>query len=110
MTPPLRILGRPSSINFGKVLCTAEEAGVSFAHETQWGASDAPDLRKTGDSAFSPGAYVAGDIFTLADIVVGLSAHRWRSTPIDHAPAPAVRDWLDRLDARAPLRRWTNFP
>ncbi|MEZ5892696.1 MAG: glutathione S-transferase N-terminal domain-containing protein [Parvularculaceae bacterium] len=209
MSAPLKILGRPSSINVRKVLCTAEEAGLSFEHEAQWGTSEAPtrsaefmalnpnalvpvlideagaiwesnaicrylcdragraDLFPAAPAAraridmwmdwqatelngawryafmglvrrhpdFSDrasiaasaqnwnsmmrlldrrladtGAFIAGEAFTLADIVVGLSAHRWRSTPIDHAPVPAVRDWLARLDDREPFRRWTTFP
>jgi glutathione S-transferase len=45
-------------------------------------------------------AYVTGNVFTLADVVLGLSAHRWQMTPIDHVPAPAVGAWLNRLRAR----------
>ena len=33
-------------------------------------------------------AYIAGPLFTLADIVIGLSLHRWRSIP---APRPEYR-------------------
>ena len=43
------------------------------------------------------GAFVAGETFSLADVVLGVSAHRWRSTPIDHADLPAVQAWLERL-------------
>lgn len=209
MSAPLRILGRPSSINVRKVLWTAEEAGVSFKHEAQWGTAEAPtrsaefmalnpnalvpvlideagaiwesnticrylcdlagraDLLPSAPAARArvemwmdwqatelnsawryafmglvrrhpdyadpasvaasahgwnslmrlldrrlaeTGAYVAGENFTLADIVVGLSAHRWRSTPIDHAPAPQVRAWIERLEERDSFRRWTTCP
>ncbi|PWI01162.1 glutathione S-transferase family protein [Stenotrophomonas maltophilia] len=42
-------------------------------------------------------AYVAGDTFTLADIVLGLSTQRWRSTP-GHKPAlPHLAAWFERL-------------
>lgn len=56
--------------------------------------------------------YAAGPAFTLADIVLGLSAHRWRSTPIDHAPLPHVGRWMDRLGARPGFRRYASseFP
>lgn len=209
MSAPVRILGRPSSINVRKALWTAEEAGVSFTHEEQWGTANAPtrsaefmalnpnalvpvlideagaiwesnaicrylcgragredllpsasasrarvemwmdwqatELNSAWRYAFmalvrrhpdyadpaliaasaqgwnslmrlldrrltDTGAYVAGEGFTLADIVVGLSAHRWRSTPIDHAPAPAVRVWLSWLETREAFRRWTAYP
>lgn len=45
-------------------------------------------------------AYVAGDRFSLADIVVGLSVHRWAATPIAHAELPAVRAYYERLSQR----------
>jgi glutathione S-transferase len=45
-------------------------------------------------------AYVAGADFTVADIVVGLSVHRWFRTPLDHPPFPAVADYYARLAIR----------
>jgi glutathione S-transferase len=52
------------------------------------------------------GAWVAGEVFTLADIAVGLAAHRWRSMPVDHADLAHVAGYLKRLAERpsfAPL-------
>jgi glutathione S-transferase len=46
------------------------------------------------------GAYVTGDDFTLADVVLGLSAQRWKNAPITHAELPAVQAWLQRLSSR----------
>ena len=46
------------------------------------------------------GAYVSGDQFTLADIVLGLSHNRWQSTPIDRPALPALQAWSDRLKTR----------
>jgi glutathione S-transferase len=46
------------------------------------------------------GAYVTGAEFTLADIVLGLSVHRWVSTPIGHAGLPAVKAYYERLSER----------
>ena len=43
------------------------------------------------------GCFAAGETFTVADIVLGLSAHRYFSTPFEHAPLPAVRLWMQRL-------------
>jgi glutathione S-transferase len=41
--------------------------------------------------------YVAGNTFTLADIVLGLSTQRWRSTP-GHKPVLAhLAAWFERL-------------
>ena len=53
------------------------------------------------------GAYVAGSRFTLADVVLGLSAHRWRKTPMDERPEyPAIAAWMARLDARPGANAW----
>jgi glutathione S-transferase len=46
------------------------------------------------------GAHVAGADFTLADIVLGLSANRWRMTPMPRPELPAVQAWFERLCAR----------
>lgn len=46
------------------------------------------------------GPWVAGDTFTLADVVLGLSVQRWRRTPIEHAALPAVQAYFDRVAAR----------
>lgn len=46
------------------------------------------------------GAHVCGDAFTLADVVLGLSAQRWKNAPIERAELPAVEAWLRRLAAR----------
>jgi glutathione S-transferase len=46
------------------------------------------------------GAYVCGSGFTLADIVLGLSAQRWKNAPIERVELPAVQAWLQRLSAR----------
>ena len=43
------------------------------------------------------GPYVAGGEFTLADILIGLSTHRWRCTPHEFPDLPAVAAYYDRL-------------
>jgi glutathione S-transferase len=46
------------------------------------------------------GAYIAGKTFTVADIVIGLSLHRWQSTPIDRPIFANVERYLALLDGR----------
>lgn len=46
------------------------------------------------------GAFAAGADFTLADIVLGLSAQRWKNAPIEHVELPAVEAWMQRLGER----------
>jgi len=45
-------------------------------------------------------AFAAGAGFTLADVVLGLSVHRWAATPIAHADLPAVQAYYERLSQR----------
>jgi glutathione S-transferase len=53
------------------------------------------------------GDYVAGGAFSLADIVLGLSTHRWRKTPMNERPEyPAIAAWMARLEARPGARTW----
>lgn len=46
------------------------------------------------------GPYACGDRFTLADIVLGLSANRWDRAPIERRPFPAVQCYLELLRRR----------
>jgi glutathione S-transferase len=50
------------------------------------------------------GAWAAGDAFSLADIVLGLSLNRWRMTPFEHPELPAVAAWERRLLERPGYR------
>jgi glutathione S-transferase len=44
--------------------------------------------------------FVVGDNFTLADVVVGLSVHRWFMTPIERPDLPCVARYYDELGKR----------
>ena len=46
------------------------------------------------------GRHVAGEAFTLADVVIGLSTHRWMMTPMRRPVLPAVLSYYERLSAR----------
>ncbi|WMJ71070.1 glutathione S-transferase N-terminal domain-containing protein [Stenotrophomonas sp. 24(2023)] len=46
------------------------------------------------------GACVVGETFTLADIVLGLSTQRWRSTPGNRPALPHLQAWFERLRPR----------
>lgn len=50
------------------------------------------------------GAFVAGDAFTLADVVIGLSVNRWLMTPMQRRDCPAVAAYCDRLGERPGFR------
>ncbi len=48
----------------------------------------------------STGAYAAGQHFTLADVVLGVSTHRWLTTPIERPALPHVAAYMQRLSER----------
>lgn len=50
------------------------------------------------------GAFVTGEHFSLADVVLGLSVNRWKMTPIEHAALPAVEAYYLRLQEREGFR------
>uniref|UniRef100_UPI003CFF564E glutathione S-transferase family protein n=1 Tax=Alcaligenes faecalis TaxID=511 RepID=UPI003CFF564E len=56
-------------------------------------------------------AYAAGPEFSLADIILGLSIHRWLNTPFDRPLLKAVEDYYHRLAARpAFAEQCAGFP
>jgi glutathione S-transferase len=54
------------------------------------------------------GGWLAGGRFTLADIVLGLSVHRWKMTPFAHPEMPAVERWYMALNQRPAFMRHGN--
>lgn len=44
--------------------------------------------------------YIAGEAFTIADISVGISAHRWLQLPIERPKLPALETWFAGISAR----------
>jgi len=55
--------------------------------------------------------YVAGDVFTMGDIPVGATAHRWLEIPgIDRPALAAVRAWHARLAERPGFRKHVQLP
>lgn len=52
-------------------------------------------------------AFIAGDSFSIADIVLALSIHRWYMTPFEgKADLPRVKAYYDRLRQRGAGARW----
>jgi glutathione S-transferase len=50
------------------------------------------------------GQFVTGEYFTLADVVLGLSTHRWLQSPIDRPHLDAVLGYYQRLSVRPAFR------
>lgn len=53
-------------------------------------------------------AWAAGDSFSLADVVLGLSVNRWKMTPFEHPEFPALEAWFARLNQRPAFLRHGN--
>ncbi|CAN5373923.1 glutathione S-transferase family protein [soil metagenome] len=54
------------------------------------------------------GAHAVGHDFSLADVVLGVSVHRWIATPIDRADLPAVEAYYARLKQRPAFGPWAR--
>jgi glutathione S-transferase len=50
------------------------------------------------------GQFITGEHFTLADVVLGLSVHRWLLSPIERPPLDAVHGYYQRLTVRPAFR------
>ena len=80
---------------------THRDASAIEASAFQWNR-----LMAILDQALQDGRpYVTGPDFTVADIVLGLSTHRWLSTPIDRPELPAVSNYHQTLSSRPAFRK-----
>jgi glutathione S-transferase len=50
------------------------------------------------------GQFITGEYFTLADVVLGLSVHRWLLSPIERPHLDAVHGYYQRLSVRPAFR------
>lgn len=81
----------------------------AFADPAQVAASAAAWNRNIGilDRHLAAGGpFAAGEQFTLADIVLGLSLNRWLMTPIEHPDYRAVAAYVERLLGRPAYREF----
>ncbi len=61
-------------------------------------------MRILDDHFQHAGQFVTGEFFTLADVVLGLSVHRWLLSPIERPPLDAVHGYYQRLSVRPAFR------
>jgi glutathione S-transferase len=50
------------------------------------------------------GQFITGEFFTLADVVLGVSVHRWLLSPIERPHLDAVHGYYQRLSVRPAFR------
>lgn len=58
------------------------------------------------EAALAGGTVYIGNGFSIADIALGLSVHRWMSVPAEKPDLPAVADYYERLMSREAGARW----
>ena len=54
-------------------------------------------------------AFVAGEAFTLADVVNGCAAHRWLHLPCERVDRPNLSRWYDAIRTRPGARQVTSL-
>jgi glutathione S-transferase len=70
----------------------------------------AEDLWRILDAQLSGRDFIAGAAFTIADIALGIQAHRWFNLPIGRAELKNLRGWYGRLGQRPAYRRHVMVP
>jgi glutathione S-transferase len=61
-------------------------------------------MRRLDEHFQHGGQFVTGEFFTLADVCLGLSIHRWLLSPIERPPLDAVHGYYQRLSVRPAFR------
>ncbi|MGL5361603.1 MAG: glutathione S-transferase family protein [Bosea sp. (in: a-proteobacteria)] len=62
------------------------------------------------DAHLAQHSYLAGDHFTMADIAVGASVHRWLNIPVQRKEWKNVRHWYEALVARPAVQGVLTLP
>ena len=62
------------------------------------------------DEALAGRDYLVGDSFTMADIPVGCTVHRWLGLPIDRIRRPNVDKWYERIMNRPAAQQVLTLP
>lgn len=68
------------------------------------------DLSERLEVCLATRPYVAGDTFTMGDIPIGCSVHRWLNLPCERPSRPHIEAWYKRLLARPASRTALTTP
>ena len=83
---------------FWQLMRTAPERRDATAVENSRAASEKGAA--VLDAHLAGRAYVAGEAFSPADIVLGCAAHRWLNLPLEREPRPEIARWYACLKSR----------
>ena len=101
-------LGPPATIVFqGLVRTPAEQRDTAAIEAAMIRLGQAYSLL---DTELAGHEHIAGPDFTLADISVGVHAHRWFGFPMMRPELPNLRAWYDRLLQRPAYREHCAAP
>lgn len=101
-------LGRPASVVFQGLVRTPPERRDQAAITA--GAAELGRCWGLLDAMLARNDYVAGPVFTAADIALGVHVHRWFAFDIARPEQPHVRAWYGRLLARPSYARHVAMP
>ncbi len=102
------ILGPPATVVFQGLVRTAPEQ--RDLHAIEAGMVKLGQAYALLDGQLGRHEYIAGSDFTLADIPVGVHAHRWFSFAMMRPELPHLRAWYDRLLQRPAYRDHCSAP
>jgi glutathione S-transferase len=71
---------------------------------------NAADMFWILDTHLATQRYVGGDRFTLGDIPVGISAHRWFRLAVQRPVMPALETWYERISGRTGFQNVRALP
>ena len=97
----LKILGRSTSINVRKVLWTADELGLSYEHQPEWGSERAlrePEFRRLNPNGLVPVVLVDGEAFWESNAICRFLAAREQRTDLLPAQPRSrflIEKWMD---------------
>jgi glutathione S-transferase len=55
-------------------------------------------------------AHVAGEDFTIADVIAGVFVNRWRKLPLTRVTNPAIDAWFETISARPAAKQVLSVP
>jgi glutathione S-transferase len=107
-TTDLNVSWRYAFLNRVRNSPAHQDAAAVAASVLEWNRH----MRMLDERLAQTDAYVAGERFTLADVVLGLSTIRWKGTPIERVALPAIDAWFARIGTRPAFvgRRWGDTP
>lgn len=79
-------------------------------HAIQTALQKTSDAWRIVDEQLQRGRYLAGDLFTMGDIPLGVWAHRWFNLPIKRPKFNNLDGWYERLCDRPPYQKHVMIP